>query len=112
MDLKLVTKKDVPLLARTEVQYDLTYTGTTPSRVDIKKEVCTHQQWNSEQVVVKHIEPVFGFGKAKVTVFCYQTAKDLAQIEEPYALRRQQKDKQEQKAEKKPQEKSEEKKKK
>lgn len=109
MDLKLVTKKDVPLLARTEVCYDVTYTGTTPSRIDVKKEVCAQQQWNPEQVVVKHIEPIFGFGKAKVTVFCYQTTKDLAQIEEPYALRRQQKDKGA-KAEKKTQEKPKEKK--
>jgi ribosomal protein S24E len=71
MELKINTQKDNKLLNRIEVEATVTFTGATPSRADMVKEIAKQAKADEKLVVIKHIYTDFGTTKATVRAFAY-----------------------------------------
>ncbi|MDP2908080.1 MAG: hypothetical protein Q8O03_09190, partial [Nanoarchaeota archaeon] len=53
----------------------------TPSKEDVRKTIASLQKVKEELVVVKHVYPSFGKGKAETIVYVYNTLQDLKNYE-------------------------------
>lgn len=100
MELNILKEKEFPLLARTRLTIGTTFTGATPSRIDIAKAVAEKAGAKPEQVVVRHIYTKFGNPAAKIICHIYQKPEDLERLEEGH-LKIKHKSKEEQEAYKK-----------
>lgn len=100
MELKVLKEKESALLARKRVTLSATFTGTTPARLELAKEVATATGAKPELVVVRHIYTKFGTPSAKVICHLYDKPEDLERLEEQH-LKIKHKSKEEQEAYKK-----------
>ena len=104
MDLKVIEKKEEPLLSRTKITSQLNFDAGTPSEKDVKSKLASSLNSNENLIVIKSIYTNFGFKKADVTAYLYKDEKEMESIEiKP-------KEKKEKKAEEKKPEKQESKK--
>jgi len=81
MELKLIEKKEVPLLSRTEIKGELSFTGKTPSNDEVTKKISSDLKVDAATIVIKHVYTGFGATKAKVIAHVYKTADDKTKIE-------------------------------
>ncbi len=82
MNLKLIKEKDVPLLARKRLSFEIEYPGDkTPSRDDIKKTIASTQKVKEDLVAIRHIYPRFGRCNAKIIAHVYNNAEDVKKYE-------------------------------
>ncbi|MBU4501144.1 MAG: hypothetical protein KKA79_01015 [Nanoarchaeota archaeon] len=82
MNLKLLKEKDVPLLVRKRLSFEVEYPGDkTPSRDDIKKNIASTQKVKEDLVAVRHIYPRFGRCKAKIIAHVYNNVEDVKKYE-------------------------------
>lgn len=101
MNIKLVKEITAPLLSRKALNFEIDYSGSkTPSKEDVRKTVAALQKVKEELVVVKHVYPKFGKGKAEIIVNIYNTLQDLKKYEPKPRKEKQKVEKQEKKAEK------------
>ena len=84
--MNIIEKKEYPLLSRTEIIAEESYTGATPSRETIKKILADKLNARNELIVIKHIYPEFGFGNARIIAHLYSNKKDMERIEPEYAF--------------------------
>ena len=83
MELKLIEKKQNPLLERTELVFELdTKGGPTPKEEDVKKEVIKKEKTAEEKnpVEIKGIYPRFGTTKAVVHAYIYFSPSSLERL--------------------------------
>jgi small subunit ribosomal protein S24e len=86
MEVKIVSEKENPLLKRREVYFQIQHdeTGSTPSRLDVKKAVAAALRKDAELVFVKKFETKTGtsiaFGAANV----YDSVEQARFIEPEY----------------------------
>ena len=99
-DFTIVKEKESPLLSRKRVTLSATFTGATPSRLELAQEVAKLTKTKPEHVVVRHIYTRFGKGEAKVICHCYEKVEDMERLEEQH-LKIKHKSKEEQEAYKK-----------
>ncbi len=72
MDLKITSKKDNPLLLRTEIKAEVNFPNqTTPRKEDIKKKIASLEKADEKLVVIKNIRASFGLGKVDVFAYIY-----------------------------------------
>ncbi len=88
MQIKINDKKEMPLLARTEISGEIYYDSATPSRQELRKEVSKALKAHEETVIVKEIVPVFGAKKSLIRVNIYKTPEDMGKYESPVILKR------------------------
>lgn len=88
MQLKITNKSEKPLLSRTEVNGEIFYEATTPSRASLKKEISKALKVNEELVVVKEIAPVFGVRKSLIKANVYKSPEDMKKYESPVIIKR------------------------
>lgn len=100
MDLTVLKEKESPLLARKRITLSSTFTGATPSRLELAKAVAKVTGAKPEQVVVRHVYTKFGKPEAKVICHLYERTEDLERLEEQH-LKIKHKSKEEQEAYKK-----------
>ena len=82
MDLKIVQKKDNPLLSRTEIEAEINFfKEPTPKKEDIKKKLASMEKANENVVIIKHIYSSFATGKADVLAYIYKSEDELKKIE-------------------------------
>ncbi len=81
MELKLIEKKETPLLSRTDIKGEITFTGKTPSNDEVTKKLSTDLKVDAATIAVKHIYTSFGSTRAKVIAHVYKTADDKTKIE-------------------------------
>lgn len=78
MELKILKKKEFPLLNKERVNVDVSYPNeATPKKDDIKTSVVSLLGVDSSLVHVKHIYPRFGERKAKAIVNVYKDVESL-----------------------------------
>lgn len=80
MELKLIEKKQNPLLERTELVFELdAKNNPTPKEEDVKKEIIQKEKISEEEnpVEIKGIYPKFGTTKAIVHAYIYSSPKAL-----------------------------------
>jgi len=81
MELKIIEKKEKPLLLRTEITTEILFEGKIPSREEIKKEIVKEIKTNENLVIIKKIRTYFGLRKAKVKAYVYGSEADIKKIE-------------------------------
>jgi len=81
MDLKILDKKDNPLLHRLEIEAGLVVEGPTPSNKDVAKELAKQLKADENLVIVKHIYSRFGTNKADVLAYVYNDKDKMKEIE-------------------------------
>lgn len=109
MDLNLLSQFENPLLQRKEVKVVAIFEASTPSREELKKEVCKKFNFPEETTVIRKIFQEKGIKRAIVFINVYDSKEALQKIEPQYILERKKK-KAEKKEEAKKQEEKEEKK--
>lgn len=100
MKLEIISEKDTPLLSRKRISMMANYTGTTPSRDVLKKEIATKLNKGKNLIIIKHIYGRFGAQRCKIIVHVYDDEKTLKRIEEGYLIKKHAEKKQEKSEEK------------
>ena len=103
MNLEIKSKTENPLLHRIEVKAELNFTGSTPSKEDVKKQIAEKAASKPELTIVKKIETIFGLEKANVLAYVYKDKDNMKKIE-PKEGKKKKGDKPKAKEEKKPKE--------
>jgi len=73
MECTIIEKKENTLLARTEVQGTLVFTGTTPSNTHVIEAVAKSFSGDPAVVALRHIYTRYGQQKAGFTAVIYTT---------------------------------------
>ena len=81
MDLKIIEKKEEPLLSRTKIISEVNFSASTPSKNETKSKIASLLNANENLVVVKHIYTDFGLKKASVESYLYNDEKEMGSIE-------------------------------
>ncbi|MBW2974403.1 hypothetical protein KY366_01675 [Candidatus Woesearchaeota archaeon] len=82
MDLKIIKKKDNPLLSRVEIELEATFfSEVTPKKEAVRKKVSSMEKKDEKLVIVKKIDGDFGAGRADVLVYVYDSEDNLKKIE-------------------------------
>jgi ribosomal protein S24E len=102
MDLKIINKKEEPLLSRTRVEAEIVFEKSTPSREEIKSKLAKDVGKDEKLVIVKSIYTKYGLKKATNLSYVYENEESLKRIE-PKTKEKTGK-KKEEKSEEKPQE--------
>lgn len=74
-------EKDNELLSRKEFIVDLEYEGSTPTKQDVKVEICKALNLNEKLSVVRKVEVGFKSHVAKVEIFSYSDEESMKRIE-------------------------------
>jgi ribosomal protein S24E len=81
MEWKNIQKHEKPLLSRTEITVEVTFSGATPSNDAVKKKLSEHLKSGEELLVIKKIATCFGDQKASVLAYLYKNKEDMTKIE-------------------------------
>jgi len=79
--MKIIEKKENPLLSRTEILAEISFEKATPPDEEVKKQIASQLKVDEALVVVKNIYTEFGSPNAKVTAFIYDSKKALEKTE-------------------------------
>ena len=81
MDLKIIEKKEEPLLSRTKIISEINFEAKTPSKKEVASKLASSLNAAENLIVVKNIYTEFGFKKANVTACLYKDEKEMKNIE-------------------------------
>ena len=81
MDLKIIEKREEPLLSRTKIISEVNFEAATPSTKEVKSKIASSLNADENLIVVKHIYTEFGFKKADVSAYLYKDEKEMENIE-------------------------------
>jgi small subunit ribosomal protein S24e len=89
MEVKIVSKKENPLLKRKEVKFTVVHTqGKTPARLDIKRSIASELQISDKLVFVKKMKTMTGTNTAVGEANAYETEVQAKIIEPAYIMKR------------------------
>lgn len=108
MELKIINKKEDPLLSRTRVELEIIFGKATPSREEIKSKLGKDLGKDEKLIVVKGIYTEYGLKKAKNLSYVYENEEALNRIEVEKKEKTGKKEAKPEKAEEKPEAKKEE----
>ena len=82
MDLKIISKKDNPLLSRVEIKAQADFVKEpTPKQDEVKKKIASAEKANEKVVVIKKIDNSFGVGRINILAYVYSSEDELKKIE-------------------------------
>ena len=82
MQLKIIEKKEKPLLSRTEVTAELAFEkAATPSKEQIIQQLASTLSADQKLIVIKKVNTSFGSTQADVTAYVYSDEKSMKSIE-------------------------------
>ena len=81
MELKIINKRDEPLLSRTKIEAEMVFEKTTPSRTEVKSKLAKNLGKDEKLVVVRSIYTSYGLKKAKNIAYVYENEASLKRIE-------------------------------
>ena len=81
MELKIINKKEDPLLSRTIIEAEIVFEKATPSRTEIKSKLVKDLGKDEKLIVVKDIHTSYGLKKAKNVSYVYENIESLKRIE-------------------------------
>jgi small subunit ribosomal protein S24e len=89
MELKIISKKENPLLKRKEVQFTVLHTqGKTPARLDVKRSVASELQASEKLVFIKKMKTMTGTNTTVGEATAYETEVQAKLIEPEYIMKR------------------------
>lgn len=81
MELKIINKKEDPLLSRTRVESKIAFDKSTPSKDEIKSRLGKDLGKDEKLIVVKGIYTEYGLKKGKNLSYVYENEESLKRIE-------------------------------
>jgi ribosomal protein S24E len=87
MDIRVMKDVSNKLFNRKELFILASYTGKTPSRAEIKEEVCRTLNLNPELTLVVKVVPLYGVMQSEVQVHSY-SSKEAMGVEQKYLFDR------------------------
>ncbi|MBW2984462.1 hypothetical protein KY361_05065 [Candidatus Woesearchaeota archaeon] len=81
MDLKIIEKKEQPMLSRIEITGRLEFKGATPSAAEVRKQLSSQLKVGENLIVIKKISTHFGSGTADLVAYSYLNKEDMEKIE-------------------------------
>ena len=89
MQVKIVSKKENPLLKRKEVQFTIEHTQSkTPARLDMKRSVASELQVSDKLVFIKKMKTMTGTNTAIGFANAYESEAQAKLIEPAYIMKR------------------------
>ncbi len=89
MEIKIISKKENPLLKRKELQFSVEHTqGKTPARLDVKRSLASELQISDKLVFVKKMKTMTGTSTAVGVANAYETEAQAKLIEPEYIVKR------------------------
>lgn len=88
MNVDIKTKTDNQLLGRKEIEAEVSYTGATPSRADLKQAICGKVGVNPDMSVVREVQTTYGKQMAKVVLHTYEKMEKLMEVEPEHIRKR------------------------
>jgi small subunit ribosomal protein S24e len=89
MDVKIISKKENPLLKRKEVKFTVVHTqGKTPARLDLKQSLASELQVSDKLVFIKRMKTMTGTNIATGEANAYETESQAKLIEPAYIMKR------------------------
>lgn len=79
--MNITSKKENPLLGRTEVEGTIEFKGATPSKAQVTEEIAQQLHQDPAVVAVKHIYTQFGHLQAKFTARVYASLEARKKVE-------------------------------
>jgi len=81
MELKIISKKEEPLLSRTKVESEIVFDKATPPISEIKNKLASLLGKDEKLLVVKGVYTLYGLKKAKNLSYAYENEESLKKIE-------------------------------
>ncbi|MBW2980289.1 hypothetical protein KY360_02635 [Candidatus Woesearchaeota archaeon] len=81
MDLKIIEKKEQPMLSRIEIKGKLEFQGATPSANEVKKQLSSELKVDEKLIAVKNISTYFGVNNADLVAYAYLNKEDMDKVE-------------------------------
>jgi small subunit ribosomal protein S24e len=89
MEVKIVSRKENPLLKRKEVQFTVLHTQSkTPQRLDIKRSVASELQVSDKLVFIKKMRTMTGTNTTVGEANAYESETQAKLIEPKYIVKR------------------------
>ncbi|WP_048150032.1 30S ribosomal protein S24e [Palaeococcus ferrophilus] len=89
MEIRIIEKKENPLLGRTEIYFEVEHEGEpTPSRQEVKGKLVAMLDLNAGTTVIQYIRSNFGSRVSKGYAKVYETRERMLEVEPEYVLRR------------------------
>ena len=107
MQLKILEKKEEPLLSRIVIKASAIFEKATPSNEEIKKQIASNLKADENLVVIKGIYTKFGTSEADINAYVYTSKEEMQKIEPKPKEKKEKKPKPEKPAEAKPEKKEE-----
>lgn len=80
MDIDIKNEIENKLLGRKEITFAATYTGKTPSKEDIKQEICKKKGLSPDLTVVVKINQEYGKGVSDILVHSYSKKEVMESV--------------------------------
>jgi ribosomal protein S24E len=81
MNINIVSNNDNKLLDRKEVEAEISFSGTTPKRAELKEAVGHKIGANPELIALRQVRSNFGSHSVKVTAYAYSSKEALMATE-------------------------------
>jgi small subunit ribosomal protein S24e len=88
MDIEILKKEPEPLMKRTLFQAKMVFEGKTPSRIDIKKDLCHKLGSKEAMTIVRKITTDYGTERALLNGYYYDDEAVMKKIENRYVILR------------------------
>lgn len=89
MNINITNQKKIPLLSRVDIEADLTYSGATPDRNKIRKQLASKLGCKESLLIIKKIESAkYGFSQSTITAFQYMDEETLKKTASMYLKKR------------------------
>ncbi|GIU70175.1 MAG: 30S ribosomal protein S24e [Candidatus Woesearchaeota archaeon] len=88
MDIEVTKKTNEPLMKRIYFEAKIIFQGKTPSRIDIKKELCKKLDSKDNLTIIRKIKTDYGSERAIIYGFIYESEEIIKKIENKHVLLR------------------------
>ena len=80
MSIEIIKKNKETMMQRTYFEAKIIFEGKTPSRIDIKKELCNKLEAKDDYVVIKKITTDYGSARAIAQGYIYDNKENMAKL--------------------------------
>ena len=88
MNVNVISKTDNAVLERKEIEAEVTFSGPTPSREELRKEISGKVGANPDLMVLREVQNTFGSQSVKVIAHAYSNKEKMVATEPGYMVKR------------------------
>jgi len=88
MNIDIKSKTDNKLLDRKEIEAEVSFVGATPSKADLKQEICGKVGANPDLTILREIRAGYGTQRLRIVAHSYANKESLMAVEPEHIKRR------------------------